>query len=120
MSHLVGDFLLQTDWQAGHKTGGLGANGESRRALLRHLATYTLAFVPAIVWLASDTGTGDAVGALALVVLPHLLQDDGRLIGRYIVAVKGPNAAEVPMVALAVDQTLHFLALFGLALLVTA
>ena len=51
--HLVGDYLLQTDWQATHKRGGLsgGGDGESRRALFRHILSYTLAFVPALVWL---------------------------------------------------------------------
>ena len=47
VSHLVGDFILQTDWQAHHKHGGLGRNPTSRRALISHVATYTLAFVPA-------------------------------------------------------------------------
>src|SRR5256885_184688 len=32
--HLVGDYLLQTDRQACHKHGGLGADPVARRALL--------------------------------------------------------------------------------------
>ncbi len=56
VSHLVGDFLLQTDVQAIHKRGGLGAGGESARGLLSHTLTYTLAFVPALIWLAGDIG----------------------------------------------------------------
>ena len=120
LSHLTGDFLLQTDWQAEHKHGGLGGDPEARRALFSHLTTYTLAFVPAFIWIGGELGTGTALATVALVFLPHLVQDDGRLLGRYIAMVKGPGAAQVPLVLVAVDQTLHLLVLFGMALLVTA
>jgi hypothetical protein len=39
--HLAGDFILQTEWQATRKFGGLGSDGSARRALLAHTATYT-------------------------------------------------------------------------------
>ena len=120
LSHLAGDFLLQTDWQAENKHAGLGGNSEARRALFSHLATYTLAFVPAVIWFAGELGTGTALASVGLIFLPHLLQDDGRLLGRYTTLVKGPGAAQVPLVLVAVDQTLHLLVLFGIALLVTA
>jgi hypothetical protein len=120
LSHLAGDFLLQTDWQAEHKHGGLSRGGESRRALFSHLTTYTLAFVPAFIWIGDELGAGTALATAGLVYLPHLLQDDGRLLGRYIALVKGPGAAEVPLVLVAVDQTCHLLVLFATALLVTA
>ena len=120
LSHLAGDFLLQTDWQAENKHGGLGGDSDSRRALFSHLGTYTLAFVPALVWFGNELGTGTALATVGLVFLPHLLQDDGRLLGRYIAMVKGPGAAQVPLVLVAVDQTLHLLVLFGIAVLVTA
>jgi hypothetical protein len=45
--HLVGDFALQTEWEAQHKRGGLGRDPVARRALAGHVLTYTLAFVPA-------------------------------------------------------------------------
>ena len=54
VSHLVGDYLLQTDWQAVHKHRGLGPDPVSRRALASHVATYTLAFVPALIWLGGE------------------------------------------------------------------
>ena len=47
VSHEVGDYLLQTDWQATHKRGGLGSDHEARLALLSHVSVYTLAFLPA-------------------------------------------------------------------------
>lgn len=108
--HVVGDYLLQTDWQATHKRGGLGPDPRSRRALASHILTYTLAYVPAFVWLAGDLGA-EAVAVVALVALPHWIQDDGRLLTAYLRAVKGPGAAENRTVAAAADQSFHLVAL---------
>jgi Protein of unknown function (DUF3307) len=119
VSHLVGDFAIQTEWQAGHKYGGLGPDPTARRALLAHVLTYTLAFVPAFVWLWDDLGAG-VFALAALVFIPHLIQDDGRLLDGYVVHIKRTNPAAHPAVRLAVDQTLHVVVLFGLALLVGA
>lgn len=117
VSHLTGDYLLQTEWQALHKRGGLGPNRESRRALRAHITTYTLAFGPAFVWLATDIGWA-VVAAAAAVAVPHMIQDDGTLLAIYVRHVKGFEAADNPPVTAAVDQTFHFLALFALALVV--
>jgi hypothetical protein len=116
VAHLVGDYLLQTDWQARNKRGGLGPDRESRRALLSHIASYTLAFVPVLVWLADEIGAW-AVGVGALIAVPHLVQDDGRLLTEYVRRVKHADAQATPSVAAAADQTFHFLALFLTALL---
>ena len=116
VSHLVGDFLLQTDIQAMHKRGGLGADGESFRGLLTHTVTYTLAFVPALIWLATDIGAW-AIGVGLLIALPHMLQDDGRLLDIYMRRVKGVEPRPGGLL-LAVDQSWHMLTLFLLALLV--
>src|SRR4051794_41950264 len=86
--HLVGDYLLQTDHQARHKHGGLGADPTARRALLAHIATYTLAFVPALIWLADDLHAG-VIWAAARFPGPHPVQADGQLIGRTIRQAKG-------------------------------
>jgi hypothetical protein len=118
VSHLVGDFLLQTDWQARHKFGGLGPDPESRRALVSHTISYTAAFVPALIWLATDIGAW-AIGVALLIGVPHMVQDDGRLLDAFVRNVKG-LAAEAPSgLRLAVDQSMHTVMLFLLALLVT-
>ena len=117
--HLAGDFVLQTDWQATFKAGGLGSDPERRRALLSHVITYTLAFAPALAWLADDIGAGVLLAAAAIAV-PHAVQDDGRLLTRYATSVKGMNDQTPPVVRLLLDQSLHVLALFGLALAVAA
>jgi hypothetical protein len=117
--HLVGDYLLQTDWEARNKRGGLGPDRESRRALLSHIASYTLAFVPALIWLADDIGAW-AVGIGALIAVPHMIQDDGRLLAIYMRSVKHADGQANPAVAAATDQSFHFLALFLTALLATS
>jgi|SRR3954447_5652811 hypothetical protein len=114
--HLAGDYLLQTDHQARHKHGGLGADPVARRALLAHIATYTLAFVPALVWLAGDLHAG-VLWVAALIAAPHLVQDDGRLIARYVSDVKGARGPGTEGIVALVDQSFHVLALFALALL---
>jgi hypothetical protein len=114
--HLVGDYLFQTDWQAANKRGGLGPNRQSRRALLSHITTYTLAFVPALIWLLDDIDAW-VIGVAALIALPHMVQDDGRLLERYIAFIKGEPATRNAAVVAVVDQSFHIVVLFGIALL---
>jgi hypothetical protein len=113
--HLVGDYLFQTDWEAAHKIGGLGPDPLARRALLTHIVKYTLAFLPAFIWLADDLGAGVLLVAL-LTAGPHLVQDDGRLLDLYLRRVKRCDPRSVPGVRAAVDQAFHILALFALAI----
>jgi hypothetical protein len=117
--HLAGDFLFQTQWQAEHKRGGLGSDPVRRRALISHVLVYGLAFVPAFVWLASDLGA-TVVALAALIVVPHLIQDDGRLLKRYIASVKGAEVEPEGLVFISVDQSFHFIALFFTALLASS
>jgi hypothetical protein len=116
VSHLTGDYLLQTERQASNKWGGLSSDRQSRNALLSHVGVYGLSFLPVFVWIADDVGAA-VVAVAALVLVPHLVQDDGRLLARYMVSVKGAtNAAGTGLFA-AVDQSFHVLALFGVSLL---
>src|ERR1700760_4965687 len=115
----AGDYLLQTDWQATHKGGGLSRNRVARRALLSHTFTYSLAYVPAFVWISSWLAWQTLLVAAA-VSIPHLVQDDGRLLTLYMRRVKGMEPSAHRTVAALVDQALHMVALFGAALLVSA
>ena len=117
--HLVGDFAFQTEWQARNKFRGLGRDGTARRALLMHVTTYTLAFVPAFVWLWDESGA-IIVAVAALLFVTHAIEDDGRLLHGYMRRVKRTDPAEHQMVAVALDQTFHVVVLFGLALLAVA
>jgi Protein of unknown function (DUF3307) len=114
VSHLVGDYLLQTDWQARHKRGGIGrGNPDARRALFTHVSTYTLCFIPALIVI--DLGV-ELVWVIPAIFLPHLIQDDGRLLHAYMKGVKRLDPQENLAVSIAVDQTFHLLALLILAL----
>jgi hypothetical protein len=118
-SHLVGDFLLQTDWQARHKQGGLGPDPVRRRALLTHIAVYTAAFIPALVWIGLERNLAWAVVTGIVVAIPHMIQDDGRLLDAYMAKVKGLSQTSSGL-RVAVDQSFHVVFLFGTALLVVA
>ena len=119
VSHLVGDFLLQTDWQASNKENGLGPQPEHRRALLAHVLTYMVAFLPALVWIGIETDALWAVAIAFVIAVPHLVQDDRRLLDAYMRKVKG-LAESSPGLRIAVDQAFHVVFLFGTALLVVA
>jgi hypothetical protein len=119
VAHMVGDYLFQTDWQARHKSGGLGGDPVARRALLNHVTTYTLAFVPAFVWIASELDSVWALVAAVLVFLPHLTIDDGRLVSFYLARVKHVDGFNVG-VAASVDQSFHVLSLWLVAMLIGA
>jgi Protein of unknown function (DUF3307) len=114
--HLTGDYLLQTDWQAANKRRGLGGDPVRRRALVSHVTTYTLAYVPALVWLATEIDFL-VIAIVALIFFPHLVQDDGRLLDRYMLDVKKLSYNQNPLVFGAVDQSFHVLTLFGISLL---
>jgi hypothetical protein len=118
VAHIVGDYLLQTDWQARNKRGGL-SGGMPLRALGAHVATYTLAFVPALIWIGDQLDAGWALLAGALVALPHLVIDDGRIVRLYLAHVKRAPGFDISLAA-SVDQSFHILSLCLVALLVGA
>lgn len=117
--HLLGDFLVQTDWQARYKMGGLGSDPVRRRALLSHVATYTLSFLPALVWVGIEADLARAVLIAFAIAVPHLIIDDGRLLDTYMAKVKGLSTHSAGL-RVAVDQSFHIICLFGAALLVVA
>jgi hypothetical protein len=115
--HVTGDFLLQTDWQATHKRGGLSArNSEARRALFSHVFVYTLVFVPAVAWIAAQT-SALAIALVAAIFIPHLIQDDTRALIAWNRIVKRGAPQPGDFVYVAVDQSFHLVALFAAALL---
>jgi hypothetical protein len=120
VSHLVGDFLLQTEFQAQNKPGGLGRDPVSRRALFGHIATLALAFVPAAVWIGTEWGVGPAALGTFIVLGTHLVQDDARLLHRYTCSVKHTDATPGTPLWMAIDQSAHVVVLFAVALIVAA
>jgi Protein of unknown function (DUF3307) len=118
VSHALGDYLLQTDWQATNKRGGLGSDPVAQRALVSHVTTYTLAFLPALIWIAEDLSPLGVAALIAGIFFPHLVQDDGRLLTAYVARVKGCGAANARAIFTSVDQSLHLIILFLTALAV--
>jgi hypothetical protein len=120
VSHLVGDFLLQTEWQATSKYAGLGRDRTARVALFSHVSVYTLCFVPALVWIGEGTSALAAVGLGAVIFFPHLVIDDGRLLHTYMLRVKrAPDPQSVALLVV-VDQSLHLIFLWATAMLAVA
>jgi len=114
---MVGDYLFQTDWQARNKRGGLSGDRVAFRALFAHVTTYTLAFLPALIWIGDQLDAGWAILAAALIFLPHLILDDGRIVRAYLANVKRAEGFDIGLAA-SVDQSFHVLSLFLVALLV--
>ena len=117
VSHLVGDFILQTEFQATNKHGGLGRDPVSRRALALHTLTYTLCYVPALVWLAGDLGAAAVLLTALGIGVPHGLQDDGTAMKWWMRNVKHTPVAP-GVLAMLVDQSFHMVALLALAIAV--
>lgn len=118
--HCTGDFLLQTEFQATQKYGGLGRDPVRRRALCCHVTTYAIPFVPALVWIADGTSVGRAAAAAAIVLLTHLVQDDGRVLKAYVRRVKHTEVTTGTSLWVAIDQSAHVVVLFGASLLAGA
>jgi hypothetical protein len=117
--HLSGDFILQTEFQATNKHGGLGRDPVKRRALAQHTLSYTCAYLPAFLWLAgSASGAVLALTAVAI-GLPHGLQDDGTAMRWWMRTVKRTQFAP-GLLAMVVDQSFHMVALLLVAIAVGA
>lgn len=111
--HVAGDFLLQTEWQALTKVRGF-SDPAGRRALLSHASTYTLAFVPVLIWVAEERSVARAVLVALLIGVPHIVVDDGRALRGWMHNVKhSPNPP--PALSLMVDQSFHLVCLLGAA-----
>ncbi|MBO9534029.1 MAG: DUF3307 domain-containing protein [Solirubrobacteraceae bacterium] len=115
--HLVGDFILQTEWQAVYKSGGLSGDRTRARALWTHVAWYSLSMLPALIWIAQSAGgVAAALGAFVVIAVPHAIQDDRRLLAAYARRVKHMDPDAEPLVMLGLDQSFHTVALLLTAL----
>jgi hypothetical protein len=118
--HAAGDFLLQTEFQATRKSGGLSSDPVARKALLSHLSTYSLVFVPAFVWIANKHSVGRMIAAAAIALVTHLIQDDRRLLYRYTITVKKADPPPDNPLWIFIDQAGHLIWLFAAALAAAA
>ncbi len=72
-----------------------------------------------LAWLSGEIGVA-ALGVGALVVVPHMLQDDGRPVFWFIRRVKKVRGPPEELLYILVDQSGHIVALLGAALLASA
>lgn len=117
VSHLAGDYIAQTEFQAMNKHGGLGRDPVARRALGTHALVYLLCFAPALLWLASEVSAVTLALCAAAIVVPHVIQDDGRVIAWWMRTVK-KTSDEPGLLTMAVDQSFHVVTLLLLAVVV--
>ena len=95
VAHMVGDYLLQTDWQARHKRGGL-SDPAARRPLAdprRDLHARLRARLR--VDRERARRRLGAWSAALLVFIPHLVVDDGRVVRLYLARVKHVEGFDV-------------------------
>lgn len=72
-AHLVGDFILQTRWQA---VGKFGSTRDASALRAKHVLAYCLPFVP--IAFAYAGGPGRALGFLLLLAVFHYATDARR------------------------------------------
>jgi hypothetical protein len=110
-AHLVGDFLLQTRWQAAQKL-------VSARVRARHVAAYLIPFVVLLAYLRPSWGR--AVAFVCLLAVLHFLTDSRRFTStpgewvvwavrreRYGLLVPPLDPNPWPAMPLMIDQSLH-------------
>lgn len=111
-AHLIGDWLIQTDWMATKKA-------ENWRALLAHVFTYHI-FVFGAFYFAGVSLIPNLLGTLFLAAT-HAVLDNRRFEIWWIRKVKRVREPEeIPTwLLLGVDQSFHFVLLFVAAILVS-
>lgn len=114
VAHHVGDYLLQTDAQARNKAR-LGEGAVAWRALAAHGLTYTLAFAPSLWRVRCERGVARALCTAALIGVPHVVVDDGRLLHAFMRRVKRADPEANPALTAHVDQSAHLLCLWAAA-----
>jgi uncharacterized protein DUF3307 len=113
-SHLLGDWVVQTDEQAANKTRAWGA-------LLGHVARYHLVMggLLLIPVLRDSWPLWRALLTLAVSAASHAFIDRRWPVRRLLVAVGSPGFATVEWGVIAVDQALHLSILAMLAVALT-
>jgi hypothetical protein len=112
IAHVVGDWLLQTEWQATNKA-------TNWRALLAHVTVYHIIVLAALLW---RLGAGEplvyaVVGGLAVI---HAVMDRKRSVHWFMRAMRiSVKRAPEGWLATAVDQSLHLVWLALAVLILT-
>ncbi len=104
IGHLVGDWMLQTDWMAREKQ-----NGMATRALLVHCLIYTGTLMAFLALAATRHALAPPYLTVGLtILLSHWFIDGARLAARWSQLLR---QTKQEFVRIMVDQTLHLLVL---------
>jgi uncharacterized protein DUF3307 len=111
-SHLLGDWVAQSDWQATNKT-------RSWAALATHVAGYHLvmALLLLVPVLRDGWPAGKALAVLAVSAATHALIDRRWPVRALLRVAGSPGFATIEWGVIAVDQALHLSILAMLAVL---
>lgn len=106
-THLIGDWLLQTDNQAQNKT----KNGFPNVFLIQHCIVYTLVFIPIFLW------QNVSLYFIALIFFSHMIIDYRKPVLWFFKLTCNDSDQEFPQWLVFVkDQVLHVLILAIIAL----
>lgn len=98
VGHILGDFLLQTSWQAENKS-------KNWSALLIHSLIYSMA-----VYLLAFFAGGISLIDILLIFLTHVLLDKGNFVNWWLITVKKELNSNA-QIRFLVDQSLHLIVL---------
>lgn len=102
LGHLVGDWLLQSDWMARGKRQGIFT-----AAGMVHFATYTAVMI-GILWLLGDQGVGQGLLVGSIIFISHWLIDATNLVQWWM---RFYGQRDQAVVRLMIDQTWHLVVL---------
>lgn len=109
MAHVLGDFLLQTEWQAQNKKTHL-------RALLAHVSVYHLV-VLVILYTGFSYSLVTLIPVVLVLAIAHAVLDGSPVVRGFIRLLKiAVHRDPERWLVLAVDQSLHLLLLGGAAI----
>ena len=113
VAHLLGDWVLQTEWQARNK-------GHHAAALLSHVLVYHV--LMAVILIVEFGWTVPLVyGCLAFLMMTHAFLDRERFVNWLVRTMRISTTQPPPRLLLVmVDQSLHLLLLAVVATLLTA
>lgn len=104
VGHAVGDFLLQTSWQAENKS-------RLWKALITHGLVYSI-----VVYLFALLAGGISLISIVVIFLSHVLLDKGNIVNWWIKTIK-KEQADKAQIRFLVDQSLHVLVLLIISII---
>ena len=109
LAHLIGDYLIQTEFEALNKALGRFWN----RALISHCVKYTLSFLPLVIWF------GLPLWWLLVIYGSHMVLDRRWFIiawRKYVTRNSAESIKATFWLTVVIDQIFHVFVLAGLAI----